>query len=403
MGVRVKSWKGAWWIFINHEGRRKAKRCASKKAAELAADKIDAALRLGQTEVLEASKRARPDRAPTFKEYAERWLETHVRLACKGNTHALYRSRLELHWYPTLGAVLVSAITRDQIRGRVAELLAHGNLNAKAPRGLRAGTTKAVLIPLRSCLSAAVEDGLLPANPAMRIGRAIKTGTPEEGGRSHALTADELELVLSQAEADIPEAYPLLLTLARTGMRQGEALGLRVGDVDLAQHAIWIRRTWYRGLLNTPKSGRARRVDMSQQLEHALRGWIELRAAEAVVAGRGLSAEGWLFPAAGSGEPADRRWLASLWHTLLRRSGLRQRPPHALRHTYASLLISRGVSLAYVRDQLGHSSIQVTVDVYGHLVPGGQRAVADTLDSPTFRNPRATAEDLSASTVPVSR
>jgi integrase len=403
MGVKVKSWKGAWWIFINHEGRRKAKRCASKKAAELAADKIDAALRLGQTEVLEASRKAQPDRAPTFKEYAERWLETHVRLACKGNTHDLYRSRLELHWYPTLGAVPVSAITRDQIRGRVAELLAHGNLNAKAPRGLRAGTTKAVLIPLRSCLSAAVEDGLLPANPAMRIGRAIKTGAPEEGGLSHALTADELELVLARAEADMPEAYPLLLTLARTGMRQGEAIGLRVGDVDLARHAIWIRRTWYQGLINTPKSGRARRVDMSHQLEHALRGWIELRAAEAAVAGRPLGAEDWLFPAADTGLPADRRWLESLWHTLLRRSGLRQRPPHALRHTYASLLIGRSVSLAYVRDQLGHSSIQVTVDIYGHLVPGGQRAVVDALDSPTFRNPRATATDSPVPTVPVSR
>jgi integrase len=187
MGVRVKSWKGAWWVFINHQGRRRAKRCASKKAAELAADKIDAALKLGQTAVLEASRMAKPDRAPTLKDYAERWLETHVRLACKGNTYALYRSRLELHWYPTLAAVPLPAITRDQIRGRVAELLAHGNLNAKAPRGLRPGTTKTALIPLRSCLSAAVEDGLIPANPAGRIGRVIKTAAPEEGdSRTHS-------------------------------------------------------------------------------------------------------------------------------------------------------------------------------------------------------------------------
>src|SRR5262249_28585936 len=182
------------------------------------------------------------------------------------------------------------------------------------------------LIPLRSCLSAAVEDGLLPANPATRIGRAIKTAGSEEGGLSHALTSEELDLVLRRAEAEIPEAYPLLLTLARTGMRQGEALGLRVGDVDLSRHAIWVRRTRYRGLLNTPKSGKSRRVDMSQQLEHALRGWLELRGAEAAVAGRALGAEDWVFPAAGREVPADRHWLESLWHSLLRRCGLRPRP-----------------------------------------------------------------------------
>jgi len=401
MGVKVKSWKGAYWIFINHQGRRKAMRCASKRAAERAADKIDAALRLGQTGVLDA---AQTRHAPTLKAYAERWLETHVRLACKGNTQALYRSRLELHWYPTLGAVPVPSITRDMIRKRVAELLARGNLHAtKLPRGLRAGTTKAILIPLRSCLSAAVEDGLLAANPAARIGRAIKAAAPEEDRLSHALTSEELDLVLRRAEAEVPEAYPLLLTLARTGMRQGEGLGLRIGDIDLAHRAIWIRRTWYRGLINTPKSGRARRVDMSQQLDHALRGWLGLRAAEAAVAGRSLCAEDWLFPAGGSGVPADRRWLEGIWHSLLRRCGLRQRPPHALRHTYASLLIQRGVSLAYVRDQLGHSSIQVTADIYGHLVPGGQRAVVDMLDSPTFYNLDATANQLPVFTDNVSR
>jgi integrase len=68
MGVRVKSWKGAWWIFINHQGQRRAKRCASKRAAELAADKIDAALKLGHTEALAPD----PPAMPTFAEYAEK-------------------------------------------------------------------------------------------------------------------------------------------------------------------------------------------------------------------------------------------------------------------------------------------------------------------------------------------
>jgi len=69
-------------------------------------------------------------------------------------------------------------------------------------------------------------------------------------------------------------------------------------------------------------------------------------------------------------------------------------PIHDLRHTYASLLIAQGKSLAYVRDQMGHHSIKVTVDTYGHLVPGGNKAAVDRLDEPsdaTIRNPAATS------------
>jgi len=102
---------------------------------------------------------------------------------------------------------------------------------------------------------------------------------------------------------------------------------------------------------------------------------VMLRAAEAVLAGRPDSP--WLFPAPGRTD--DRLPMAPLlfykgiWWALLRRSGLRYRKPHTLRHTFASLLLQNGESLAYVRDQLGHSSIKMTVDVYGHLVPGANR------------------------------
>ena len=64
---------------------------------------------------------------------------------------------------------------------------------------------------------------------------------------------------------------------------------------------------------------------------------------------------------------------------VLRAAGVRYRNPHVLRHTYASLLLAQGESLAYVKDQLGHASIRLTVDLYGHLVPGGNRAAVDKL------------------------
>ena len=76
----------------------------------------------------------------------------------------------------------------------------------------------------------------------------------------------------------------------------------------------------------------------------------------------------------------DASNLRKVFNKLLTVAKLRQIRFHDLRHTFASLLIQQGESLAYIRDQLGHSSIQVTVDTYGHLVPGGNRQAVDKLD-----------------------
>jgi integrase len=72
--------------------------------------------------------------------------------------------------------------------------------------------------------------------------------------------------------------------------------------------------------------------------------------------------------------------LRHVFGRILEKAQVRQIRFHDLRHTFASLLIQQGESLAYVKDQMGHSSIQITVDVYGHLVPGGNRAAVDRLD-----------------------
>jgi len=82
-----------------------------------------------------------------------------------------------------------------------------------------------------------------------------------------------------------------------------------------------------------------------------------------------------------------------VWRPLLEKAGLRRIRFHDLRHTYASLLIQRRESLAYVKEQLGHHSIQVTVDLYGHLMPGANRSAVDRLAAATSSNLYATIEE----------
>lgn len=81
---------------------------------------------------------------------------------------------------------------------------------------------------------------------------------------------------------------------------------------------------------------------------------------------------------------------------ILKKVGLRHVRLHDLRHSYASLLIQNGESLPYVKEQLGHHSIQITVDTYGHLVPGGNRAAVDRLDDPQDSSQNTTIRNLSA-------
>ena len=73
-------------------------------------------------------------------------------------------------------------------------------------------------------------------------------------------------------------------------------------------------------------------------------------------------------------------WRNRIFNKALEKAGLRKIRIHDLRHTYASFLIQAGESLAYIRDQLGHSSIKMTVDIYGHLAPGGNKEAVDKLD-----------------------
>jgi len=90
-----------------------------------------------------------------------------------------------------------------------------------------------------------------------------------------------------------------------------------------------------------------------------------------------------------------RNWRKRVFKKALEKAGLRAIRIHDLRHTYASLLIQGGESLAYVRDQLGHQSIKMTVDIYGHLAPEGNKEAVDKLDDPPTD---ATIRNLSATT-----
>jgi integrase len=211
MAVKVKQHKGKWWVFIDYHNKRKAKCIGSKRAAEIATEKIQARIALGQFEITE--KKEQP---LTLTEYAQRWLQTYAAVHCKPATLHNYTRDYRIHIEPTLGKKLLPAVSRQDVKQLIAE---------KRQTGLSWESVRNIIAPLREMLNHAVDDGVLAANPATRVGRFNKKPA-ERRDDIHPFTREELKLFLDTTRQYFPRSFPFFMTLARTGLRLGEALAL---------------------------------------------------------------------------------------------------------------------------------------------------------------------------------
>jgi integrase len=381
MGVKIRKRGGKWYVFVNYHGKRKAK-CvgSSRELAEQVRRQLEAKLAFGDLGFLQEAEKT------TFGNYADRWLKQHAELHCKPSTISGYKAVLRLHVRPSFEKAAIDRISRDDVKELLAKLSA---------KGLSANTLKNALIVLRVILNSAVDDGLVQANAATKMGRFLPAD-PEKF-EPVALTREEAQLFLEGVDADF---QLLFLTLLRTGMRWGEAAALRWGDIQFGtseedqNRFIWVRRNWVHGKFTSPKSKKTRRIDLSRQLRRALLEARDTRMLNAYLKGHANLSDELVFPSE-AGSVLDHSNVYSR-HFLpaIERAGLRHVRIHDLRHTFASQLLQDGASLAYVRDQLGHSSISVTVDLYGHLVPSANIAWVDRLDRQTSPQQNATPAQL---------
>lgn len=381
MGVKVRQKppnSGVWWIFIDHQGQRKAKKVGTdKNLAVEAAKKIEARLTLGDVGLLQDEKPV-----PTFGEYAQIWISVTVPATCKKSSVKDYQSILANHVLPAFGKRPVSEINRLMVKKFLQE---------KTNAGFAASTVTHMKNCIGGICNLAVDDEVIASNPAHKLGKVIRA----KGLRIQLdpLNREELSLLLNSFRDHFPGHYTMALTLARTGMRLGEVLALQWGDIDFHGRFITIERNFSRGKIETPKNGKSRRVDMSLQLSDSLKELRQQRRLETAKKGWGQIPD-WVFVNE-KGTPLDSsHWRSRVFNKALEKAGLRKVRVHDVRHSYASLLIQAGESLAYIRDQLGHHSIKVTVDIYGHLAPEGNKSAVDRLDD----DQGATIRNLSATT-----
>jgi integrase len=313
------------------------------------------------------------DREVTVRDYADRWLRV-IAHEIKPRTLMGYRQQLRLHILPALGRVRVRELHRGTIKAFLIEKRA-GGLGKNSVRLIRAAFS--------AMLSSAVDDAIIAANPALRLGLKLR-------GQPDRLTAVERQQTirpmsdadraafLEAVERVTPTYADLFHLLADTGARPGEAFALRLSDIDFDARRLQVERAWSAGRIESTKTGLRRLVDLTDRLLRRLRRLQRERQAEALRRGSAQVSE-WVF-CTDAGTPLDESRVRKAFAKALAAAGL---PPHRvydLRHTFASVLLARGVPLTYVSAQLGHALPTTTLQFYARWVPGKRERFIEVLD-----------------------
>ncbi len=304
----------------------------------------------------------------SLREHLDNWLETSVKGSVKPITYEGYERMCRVHIKPSnIGKVKLSKLTPGHLQRFYQE-----KLNA----GLAPASVRYMHATLHRSLKQAHRWRLVRENVAAATDPPIPQ--PEE---IRPLTAEQVKVLLSEARGERLEA--LFVVAVTAGLRIGELSSIQWSDLDVESNTLRVRRTLSRAKngprYTTPKNGKGRNIKLTAMATAALQRHRVRQNAERLAAGADWQGDDLIF-CREDGRPLTRELVARQnLKPLLRSCGLPEDcTPHQLRHTCATLLLSRGVHPKFVQELLGHSSIALTLDRYSHWIPsmGDQTATA---------------------------
>ncbi|MGA2970173.1 MAG: tyrosine-type recombinase/integrase [Acidimicrobiales bacterium] len=307
-----------------------------------------------------------PDTTLTVAQLLNSWHSDVLRHQVAPSAASNYKSVADCHIIPVLGRKLVVKLTAADVDRLISQ---------KMDSGLSVSSVQRIRFVLAQAIDQGIRWGSISRNVA-RLSRAPKAQRSE--GRT--LTPAEARVLLEALKGHRNEVlYSLMLA---TGMRRGEALGLQWRDFDELSGTVSIRRQLKRegGVLVTSdtKTARSRRsVNLPARMVATLVNHKQFKV-EQIDSSR-LPTE-FVFTSS-VGTPLDPRNLNREFHDICEKAGLGHWHPHELRHSAASLMLAEGVKLQVVSEVLGHSSIRMTADVYGHILAPDREAAAKAMGS----------------------
>ena len=355
-GSRKKVWFFRWWEdVIEKDGAiRRVRRGETIGPVAQFPSRRAAMQALSQrlASINEGTPRAQSVRV--FKDFAVDDWSPVVLPTLKFASQKHYNYVLNVHLIPALGARQLREITREELQGFLNRKLASG-LSWKTVKHLRGGLTRV--------LGSAEEWGYIPHNPA------LKTRLPRRAfGEPRAALAPEQVRKLAAA-LDEP-ARSLALLLALTGLRVGELLALRWGNVDVKAQVLRVSETVYEGHFDKPKTKRSARIvpfgTQTAEIFAALRP-------------EGVDPSTLVF-ASKEGTPLDRRNLLKRYVKPAAKKLRLHVNWHLLRHSYATMLDGVGTPLGTIQSLLGHAAPEITREYYLHAIPAEQRRAVESVE-----------------------
>jgi integrase len=392
--------KGHWVVRINWRKRRAEHRVhpdtqeRAMAVAEIANEALKTYGEQAFEMLFEKQETGKPKQEELLKDFGDRWLVELDKTDKKTSTKAMYESNWRVHIRPALGEFTVPEIDYPMLK---AFILAkrdatystgrfRGDSKKRHKKYIKLehkkyskDTVRVIAMTLRALFKEAVKEKIVMENPVQDLSQFYRKRRKEKVvTRNQVYTLEELHRIEDHLAANrtiYGDDYEMSLAMSRTGMRIGETRALVPDDFDWLARTIRIERNIPSGIGIEEDSAKThageRMIDMPKELADALQAMLARRTVAGFKAGK--RSRGAMFPIRYEAFHED-------WRRAQKQLGIRYRSPHSIRHTWASIQISSGADILWVSHQLGHSSPNVTLEIYAHFVPGKKPKSIDIMD-----------------------
>ena len=330
-----------------------------------------------QSEVKEKLKKAleenlKVDYAKTGKytvtQWMNEWYENVAKIKVRASSHQTYRGYIDNHITPNIGRLPLEKLTTMDLQKFYRKLMTKGRVerieSREQPKGLSAKTVRNINQVISSAMDFAMAQRIISVNPCKAV------ALPKvEHKEMQTIPAEQLQAFLTEAKASgVYEMYYIELA---TGLRRGELLGLKWGDIDWKNGIIKVKRQIAR------VDGKV--VEAPLKTKNSYRTvTISPQAVEVLKQQRAKTKDEFVFPSP-SGGPISPDSVNNMLKRVLERAGIPKVRFHDLRHTFATVALQNGVDIKTVSGMLGHFSAGFTLDTYAHVTTAAQKEAAQTI------------------------